>query len=128
MKDIFPMPKWPTGGGGTMTGVWDVRWRKVRTGALLGAVLFIAGCVGLSKEQVVFNSWATACDAYATTLVALAPSVADGSMSDAGLLVIDDAVALVGPNCRDGAALPNLAGKPTAVIQDILLRLQGLEV
>ncbi len=92
------------------------------------AALFIAGCAGQSTQQIVFNSWAAACESYATSLIALAPAVADGRIaegSDADL-TIKDAEALVGPNCRDGEALPDLSGRPTQIIQDILLRLQGL--
>ena len=92
------------------------------------AVLFLASCAGRSKEQVVFDSWATVCDTYATMNIALAPGVADGTISDDGVALIDEATSLVGPNCREGAPLPDLSGKPSRAIQQILLRLQGLSV
>ncbi len=98
---------------------------------ILIAVILAIGltaCVGRSKEQVVFDSWATACESYATMNIALAPGVADGSISNEGVELIDLARELVGPNCSEGAAMPDLTGKPSRAIQQILLQLQGLSV
>lgn len=97
---------------------------------ILALALFLVGCGGVSTEQNVFNSWAAACESYATSLIALAPAVADGRIaegSDADQ-TIKEAEALVGPNCRDGEALPDVSGSVTQQIQAILLRLQGLGV
>lgn len=95
---------------------------------LLGAILLVTlvGCQGRSKEQIVFDTWASACEAYASALITLAPSVADGTMSDEGVATIDDATMLVGPNCRDGVPVSNDVSL-TQQIQEILLKLQGLE-
>ena len=96
--------------------------------AIVLAFVLLAACAGRSKDQVVFDSWATVCESYATMNIALAPGVADGSISDSGVALIDEATALVGPSCREGAPLPDLSGKPSRAIQQILLRLQGLSV
>lgn len=92
-------------------------------------VTLLAACETLSPKQIAFNSWATACQSYATSLVALAPFVADGTIAEGseGDQTINTAQELVGPLCREGAPLPALEGtRPTELIQDILLRLQGL--
>jgi hypothetical protein len=88
----------------------------------------LTACAGRSKEQVVFDSWAVVCESYATMNIVLAPGVADGSISDAGVELIDDARALIGPNCTEGAPMPDLNAKPSRAIQQILLQLQGLSV
>ena len=96
--------------------------------ALVFAFILLTACAGRSKEQIVFDSWASVCETYATMNITLAPGVADGTISDDGVAIIDEATALIGPNCREGSALPDLSGKPTRAIQQILLRLQGLNV
>jgi len=91
----------------------------------------LTACGGekLTKEQLVFNSWATVCDSYATLNIALAPGVADGSLSDEAVDVIYEARELIGPHCSEGAPMPWAVGeKPSRYVQGLLLKLQGLDV
>ena len=95
---------------------------------VLGLVLAVAlvACETLSPKQIAFNTWAGACTGYNNMLITLSPSIADGSMSDDGVAIVDEAMVLVGPFCLNGVALSNSSGSTTEQIQAILLKMEGL--
>jgi hypothetical protein len=87
-------------------------------------VVLAAGCTGTSEKQANFEVWAVFCDSYNTALIALAPLVADRTISDADVAVLEEARTAIGPSCREGSPVPT--SPPTDELQSILLRLQGL--
>lgn len=88
--------------------------------------MVLASCTGSSAKQQAFNAWATLCEAYSAALIAAAPKVADGTWAAGSRQdeIISDAQALIGPQCKGG--IPDTSEPPSRLLQDVLLRLQGL--
>ena len=101
--------------------------KNIQRYLLVITVVALAGCAGKSDKQIAFDTWATACDGYATSLLVLAPSIADGTMSDEGVETVKQARDFIGPNCLNGVPI-DPTQDITQQIQLILLNLQGLGV
>ncbi len=93
--------------------------------AAVAAVLLTA-CAGLNMNpNTAFTSWASICEGYASTLLVVAPSIADGSMSDSSVETVLLARDTIGPFCLGGVPVTSDAPVTTQVLE-VLFRLQGL--
>ena len=99
--------------------------KKLALGLILAVTLVACGG-DKSVKQVKFDTWASVCTGYNNMLITLSPSVADGSMSDSGVAVLDEAKALVGPFCLGGIPVLDNTSSVTQQIQEVLLRMEGL--